>query len=33
VTYLTPDEAKARFLAPCRVCLPQEQGSNVTPLG
>jgi hypothetical protein len=33
VTYLTPDEAKARFLAPCRVCLPQEQGTNVTPLG
>jgi hypothetical protein len=32
VTYLTPDEARARFLAPCRVCAPEEQ-SNVTTLG
>ena len=30
VAYLTPDEAKARFLAPCRVCQPEP--SNVTTL-
>ncbi len=28
--YLTADEAKARFLAPCRVCQPEP--SNVTTL-
>lgn len=32
VTYLTPEEARARFLAPCRVCAPEEQ-SNVTTIG
>ncbi|HEX8003905.1 MAG TPA: hypothetical protein VF519_14555 [Mycobacteriales bacterium] len=32
VTYLTPDEARARFLNPCRVCEPEQQ-SNVTTLG
>ena len=31
VTYLTPDEARSRFLSPCRVCAPETQ-SNVTPL-
>lgn len=31
VTYLTPDEARARFLNPCRVCAP-DQTSNVTTL-
>jgi hypothetical protein len=30
VAYLTPDEARARFLAPCRVC--QVEPSNVTTL-
>jgi hypothetical protein len=30
ISYLTPDEAKARFLAPCRVCQPEP--SNVTTL-
>lgn len=29
-SYLTADEAKARFLAPCRVCQPEP--SNVTTL-
>jgi len=32
VSYLTPEEAQARFLAPCRVCQPQTAG-NVTTLG
>lgn len=32
VAYLTPEEAQARFLAPCRVCQPQTAG-NVTTLG
>ena len=32
VTYLTPDEARSRFLSPCRVCAPEQQ-SNVTTLG
>jgi len=31
VSYLTPDEARARFLSPCRVCQPES--SNVTTLG
>ncbi|MDQ1711353.1 MAG: hypothetical protein QOE45_803 [Frankiaceae bacterium] len=30
VAYLTPDEARARFLMPCRVCQPEP--SNVTTL-
>jgi hypothetical protein len=30
VAYLTPDEARARYLAPCRVCQPEP--SNVTTL-
>ena len=33
VTYLTPEEAQARFLSPCRVCAPEQQPSNVTTLG
>jgi hypothetical protein len=28
-TYLTPDEARSRFLTPCRVCQPDSQPSNV----
>ena len=32
VAYLTPEEAQARFLAPCRVCQPQTAG-NVTTIG
>jgi hypothetical protein len=31
VAYLTPEEARARFLAPCRVC--QAEPSNVSALG
>jgi hypothetical protein len=30
VAYLTPEEARARYLAPCRVCQPEP--SNVTAL-
>jgi hypothetical protein len=30
VSYLTPEEARARYLAPCRVCQPEP--SNVTAL-
>jgi hypothetical protein len=30
VAYLTPDEARSRFLAPCRVCQPEQ--SNVSTL-
>ena len=30
VAYLTPDEARARYLAPCRVCQPES--SNVSTL-
>jgi hypothetical protein len=30
VSYLTPDEARARYLAPCRVCQPEA--SNVSTL-
>jgi hypothetical protein len=30
VDYLTPAEAQARFLSPCRVCSPEP--SNVTPI-
>ena len=34
VTYLTPEEARARFLNPCRVCMPEgEQPTNVTTIG
>jgi hypothetical protein len=33
VTYLTPEEAQARYLSPCRVCAPEQQPSNVTTLG
>ena len=32
VTYLTPEEAQARYLSACRVCAPEER-SNVTTLG
>ncbi len=28
VDYLTPEEAQARFLAPCRVCQPSERPSG-----
>lgn len=31
VSYLTPEEARARYLVPCRVCQPEP--SNVTTLG
>jgi hypothetical protein len=30
VTYLTPEEARARFLTPCRVCSPDQEQSNVS---
>ncbi len=30
VSYLTPEEARARFLTPCRVCAPEQ--SNVAPI-
>lgn len=35
VAYLTPEEAQARSLHACRVCMPEESstGSNVTTLG
>jgi hypothetical protein len=34
VDYLTPDEARARALAPCRVCTPEPSlPTNVTTIG
>jgi hypothetical protein len=33
VTYLTPEEARSRFLNACRVCMPEDQPTNVTPIG
>ena len=33
VTYLTPDEARSRYLQACRVCMPEDQPSNVTTIG
>jgi hypothetical protein len=31
VSYLTPEEARARYLTPCRVCAPEQ--STIAPIG
>lgn len=31
VSYLTPEEARARYLTPCRVCAPDQ--SSIAPIG